>query len=235
MLLEIWDYLTTPASKEAKKEGFLYQSVALTHRARRCADTWGVHLETCHSLLAEAIQGKAGHVAVLGSGLMLETPIEDLCATFDKVSLIDVVHPKSIYPVLKGFPQVSLLELNLLRERPSEKYDFVISANLLSQLPLGQTEKLKKIGYSHELIQQTVSEIQLEHLQLLQDCSPAGLLFSDYLVEVIDSNDNLVEQEESVSAQLDISWQKTWNWNIAPIPEYTKNQALRLKMGALIF
>lgn len=102
MIKEVWDYLTTKSTAKARKDGYLYTAIALAARARRCEKYWQTHLENCHSEIEKRVRqhsnhfsdSKKNHVAVLGSGLLLETPIELLEKYFSEITLVDIVHTK---------------------------------------------------------------------------------------------------------------------------------------------
>jgi hypothetical protein len=44
MLAEWWSYLTTPCSPEARRMGYLRESIAIRARHRRCRHAWAPHL-----------------------------------------------------------------------------------------------------------------------------------------------------------------------------------------------
>ena len=59
MLREAWSWLTTPCPVEARRLGYLRESIATAARARRCAAAWAEHLRRCRELiLAEAPGGR---------------------------------------------------------------------------------------------------------------------------------------------------------------------------------
>ena len=220
MITELWEYLTTPASKEARDEGHLYNSIALAQRARRCRGSWRPHLQQCHALVADAIvEFQPKTVAILGSGLLLETPPE-LFDQESKVDFVDVVHNKDVRSK-KLSPRFRLMEYNLNDKFPKDQYDLIISANLLSQLPLTRPAD-------------EAARLQLRHWNWLKNCGSKVLLYSDYQIQFLDDRGQLMESESTVSESLNIEWHKEWLWDVAPIPEYQSDTALRFKMGAVL-
>lgn len=55
--------------------------------------------------------GKLG--VVLGSGLLLDVPLPELCARFERLVLVDMVHLPRIRRLVRRFPQVALLEADV--------------------------------------------------------------------------------------------------------------------------
>jgi hypothetical protein len=250
MLHELWDFLTTPASKEARQKGYLYQSIALSHRARRCQTYWEPHLVRAKEMLRQATLEHKGHVAVLGSGLLLETPLDLLRQRFSKVTLIDVVHTKDVREKIAvfnanasvppheggiGHISIELIEMDLNRSTPSGRFDFVVSANLLSQLPLVPTQQMRRKGAGESALLKTADELQTRHMQMIKELAPHGLLFTDFEVHIRDREGDIIETGETVSKRLDIFWEKTWDWNLAPAPELSSEYSVQLKVGVLNF
>ena len=231
MLKEFWDYFSTPSTPKARKEGYLYQSIALSHRARRCEKYWGPHLRHCRQEIEHRIQDQTGHVGVLGSGLLLETPIDLLEKYFSEVTFIDIVHPKMARLQVEGKKHIHLLELDLTEALPELSFDYVISANLLSQLPLLKCQKMLKQKISDEQISQAAFQIQKKHLDDLKRITKKGLLFSDFQVRLLNQEGGLDEENLTVDPRLKIKWEKTWPWDLAPAPELEKKRSVQLTVG----
>jgi len=261
MIREVWDYLTTKSSTTARKEGYLYTAIALSARAKRCEKYWQTHLANCHAEIEKRILQHSGHLAVLGSGLLLETPIELLEKYFNEITLVDIVHTKQALNKAKNKKNIHLVEIDLngiysnkiyLNNSQSKfgNFDFVISANLLSQLPLHVCQKMMKQNIAQEIISEKAYELQKKHLQDIRSYAQHGLLFSDYKVSLIPDNkmslasgDNQsdlinnfnnpkkIEESLSVDPRLNIKWEKTWDWNLAPAPEVEKNKSVVLTEG----
>ena len=228
MLTEIWDFITTPASPWARKNGFLYYSVAMAHRARRCSVHWGSHLTNCHTVFGNFLQqnSQAETLTIFGSGLLIETPLHLIPSSIKEVNLVDVVHTKdvrrSVQKILAGGDfktQIHWHEIDLLNQEVTVKSDLVVSANLLSQLPLRGALTTGLTAY----------EIQAQHWERLRQSAPARLLFSDYQMNVLDVNGDTIERRATVDYPVD--WQGRWTWNLAPAPEIAKDISVTLDMG----
>jgi hypothetical protein len=95
MLPELFLYLATPASRQARKDGYVRASVSLWSIAHHCKSSWRAHEEACHDIIRHALKTCASKrtVVVLGSGLLRDIPLQTLAHTFEHVFLLDVVHP----------------------------------------------------------------------------------------------------------------------------------------------
>lgn len=238
MIFEYWDYLTTPASSHSRKEGYLYHSVALAHRAKRCRKYWQSHIQQCQLSVIQKINklSAKNSAVVLGSGLMIETPLEILATQFNKIDLVDVVHAKEVRKKIQKFEKSSdkfnLIELDLNLKFLEGKYDFVISANILSQLPnviINRKIESKKI--SENEIQDLTFELQKRHLEQIKSLSENIFLFSDYELKIKNKKTNETEITNTVDPRLNLKWKNSWLWNIAPAPEISKYESVELKVG----
>ncbi len=261
MIQEFWDFLTTSSSKQARENGYLYQSIALAHRARRCHRHWLKHLEECHDFLNTRLPKikKDSRVAILGSGLMLETPPEILIQHFEHIDLVDVVHTKNVRDLISRFSlshnqnhRFHFIEIDLNQSELKGDYDFVISANLLSQLPqvMIDRERKQRLKRQRSLLRSKdlmegcmendfeegisflIQKLQLRHLEQVKSLSKKHLIFSDFELNIRDLKNSLIETSATVDPQLNIKWEKNWSWNLAPAPEISKNHSVELIVGA---
>lgn len=164
MLAEFAIWLTTPVPRVIRRMGLLGDSVRLWSRGRRRAADWASHEEQCHAIVHKAMVGLARRdtVVVLGSGLARDVPLEALSAAFRRVILVDAVHLLPLRLRVRTFSNVVLETRELTglsglldgstttRLAPladlqaDSRIDLVISANLLSQLPLPVSDWLER-------------------------------------------------------------------------------------------
>ncbi len=135
--------------------GHLREIIAIQARHRRHRAAWAPHLEATCATVLEAADGCARHdtVLVAGSGLLLDVPIDALAARFARVLLADVVHLRTARRRTRALSNVFHVEADVTgcleavhRTRgpaapagpflDDPRIDLVVSANLLSQLPL---------------------------------------------------------------------------------------------------
>ncbi len=87
--------LVNPAPLRLRRRGYVRQSGLLHARSRRCRAAWAPHLARARGVIlaaAEATVGR-GSAVVLGSGLLDDVPLDSLAKLFDRVTLVDAVHP----------------------------------------------------------------------------------------------------------------------------------------------
>ncbi|KAA2241074.1 hypothetical protein [Salinarimonas soli] len=168
MLAELLLRLATPSVLH-RSLGFVSDSVALWSRATRRRSDWAPHEERCKGLVCEAMRDlERRHTAlVLGSGLCRDIPLEALSDGFQRVILVDAVHLPLIRRRARRFANVSLATVDLTgvadwllgradrRGDPLRPFvadpaiDLVVSANVLSQLPLAPERYLARNGRPH--------------------------------------------------------------------------------------
>jgi len=205
MLAELFAWLTTPCLAEARKLGYLKEAIALRHRARRCAGLWAPHLRQSAASLLESLPESGGRGMVLGSGLLLDVPLEDLSRHFRELFLVDMVHLPEVRRRAARLPSVHLLTADvtgvvapLARLRPHvpiasldaafhakpdtlPQVDWVASVNLLSQLPLlplAWAERLLPALTEAQLLPWQ-DQLLTQHLLHLRTLAPSGCLLAD--------------------------------------------------------
>ena len=80
MLAEWFRHLSTPCDPKLKRMGYLKELISIDARHKRCFEAWAPHLEHCKKkIILEAAEGiPRRRVTVLGSGLLLDIPLEPL-------------------------------------------------------------------------------------------------------------------------------------------------------------
>jgi hypothetical protein len=154
VLAELALQALTPATSLARRFGLLREGVALWSRGLRQRKAWEPHHARCRAIIAEVAVtlSQRRKVVVLGSGPARDIPLDMLCASFDEVVLVDIVHLPPLRLKLWRQAKVELISRDLTgamawlageakeRQDPlaelvaDAKVDLVISANLLSQL-----------------------------------------------------------------------------------------------------
>ena len=154
MLAELALQALTPAAPLARRFGLLREGIALWSRGLRQRKAWEPHQARCRGIIAEvaAALPQRRKAVVLGSGPARDIPLDALCANFDEVVLVDIVHLPLLRLKLWRREKISLLSRDLTgamawlageaeaRQDPladlanDDSVDLVVSANLLSQL-----------------------------------------------------------------------------------------------------
>lgn len=256
MLRELMAYLQVKSTKEARVFGHLYESISLIQREKRCRSHWLSHRTNCKKIIAENIKRSSGNtsVLVLGSGPLHEIPLELLAASFHRVDLVDVVHLESTKEKHSHHKNVRFinsdvtqLESELLKSKkiinqiPSQfldqNYDLVISANLLSQLSYHLRAFLEKKAnpkLSEAELDRFANQVSLDHFLYLKKFSCPVILITDVETILLDPKKQVIGRETPyINFSLPLPF-KEWWWDVAPIPEYQKDIALRMKVAAFI-
>lgn len=248
----------------AGRWGYDQQTRALDKRARRCAKAWESHVKDSHAVLNDFLvqHGPVNSILVLGSGLLLETPIQTLLKFSDKVILADLSFSAQAKLAAKQNPKkVQLIDLDLTALlsslpaslAPQRRYGFadverlvkqlspaavtqywpqaelVISANILSQLPLNIVDRMRGTEAEKETARNIIRQ---QHIQFLQAYNRTTLLVSDFVVKYLDRDGNEISKAKFDLAMSEFTEMKNWSWEVAPIPEYDKKVAVSLEVKA---
>ncbi|MDA1089428.1 MAG: hypothetical protein O3A85_03830 [Proteobacteria bacterium] len=266
MLAEWFKHLTTPCPEPFKAMGYLKELISLEARHRRCRDAWSPHLKECRQLIEKAAGGIAHQkVTVLGSGLLYDIPLEFLAGTFDDVVLVDIVHLPAVQRRVRAFANVQLATNDLtgvaeatwahVRQGrtgplpappqdhvtdtgPCGDSDLVISANLLTQLPLIPMGLLQQKGpvYFDDAAKAFARDIIDSHLQFLAALPGRVCLLTETerVIFGAPNGDEMIEEIDPLfGATIPASGRK-WIWNIAPRPEINPYIDLRFRMTGIM-
>ncbi|MEI6559233.1 MAG: hypothetical protein WCO00_12580 [Rhodospirillaceae bacterium] len=250
MLTEAFEALVTPCPGWARRAGLLHQAVSLRARQRRQRSAWAPHLEACRRFIAGAMARApaGGRAVVLGSGLLIELPLAELAGHFAEVVLVDAIHGLPERWRLRRWrhlrPQVADLTGVLARlaapdlPEPTlplagQRFDFAVSANILSQLPVcplgvlaGRQPPEALIGFARALIRR--------HLDGLRVLAPLSCLISDFEHRFLDG-ERLLERDDPLYGVALPPPDAEWPWLIAPRPEESPDYDLCHRVGGWVF
>jgi len=117
VLAEAVKYAGARLLGQGDRHGHLAQQVALWARHKRHAAAWAPHMERCRALAlaaARACPEEARRTAlVLGSGLLLEVPLDGLSALFERVVLADMAFLPEVRARAARLGNVVTLEVDL--------------------------------------------------------------------------------------------------------------------------
>jgi hypothetical protein len=254
LISELFLYLTTKTSKEARAFGHLYESIAINAREKRCRDFWKSHRENCKKFIREFIPKlkQKNIVLILGSGPLHEIPIVELSNQFERIDLVDIVHLKSTKSAYRHYKNLNFIEADLtelekdiynekkiINRVPSIftdiKYDLIISANLLSQLPNHLASFLEKNGHnSAESLEKFKNQICQDHISYLKNFNAPTILITDTERSFHNPSGELINKENSFNNLQLPKPANEWEWNLAPIPEVSKEYSIKMKVSAFI-
>ncbi|MCX8996284.1 hypothetical protein NOF55_16305 [Rhizobiaceae bacterium BDR2-2] len=237
MLAEALNFAATWPLTKPENRPFVRASVNLWSRARRVSGAWRDHEDNCHrAVLFKAKDLRLRRTAVvLGSGLLRDVPLDMLARAFDTVVLVDRVHLASVRMglSLKKFPNIQLVERDLsgygdlkagrdpepfafLRHVPY--LDFVVSANLISQIGIGAGRLLEKEPPG-AMPADTVTRLVSAHFDGLAGLPAATCLLSDISFAVIDRNGHTHERQDLLAGVAHPEAFASWDWPVAPLGE----------------
>ena len=177
--------------------GYFGDQTGIIRRYRREGERWNTHLQNTRNFALEAMRGKNSQsAAVLGSGWLLDVPLEEMSRYFEKVYLFDVRHPAAVKKQVKSLGNVELRvcdisgfirpvyqyvkQYNNRRERPPvsviqpqttldlSAFDFVFSCNILNQLDILLIDYLVQFfELSHDETIAFRGNVQCCHINLL--------------------------------------------------------------------
>ncbi|MFD1745870.1 hypothetical protein ACFSE1_10395 [Rhizobium helianthi] len=239
MILEALNYGASWPLTPATFRPHVSSSVRLWARARRCAKHWAAHeaQSKAHMLAALKELKQRRTAVVLGSGLLRDVPIRELIAAFDTVVLVDLVHLASIraWAALNGKKKLRLISrdlsgldvartgqmpepLSFLRQVPY--LDFVVSANLLSQIGVGARRVLEAERRDADAILPLMIRAHLEGLAALP-CKSCIVTDVDY--EMRNRQGDLLEQGDLLAGVAPPKAVSTWEWTVVPFGEMSRD------------
>lgn len=248
MILEAINYAATwPLTEPANRHAIRY-SVNLWSRAGRCAAAWREHEEKTKAAILSVAQGlkQRRTAVVLGSGLLRDVPIRELARMFDTVVLVDVVHLAGVrlWLRLNRLHGVRLIErdlsgldgltagrepepLGFLRQVPY--LDFVVSANLLSQIAMGTKRRLEAAG---QPAMEAVGRLVNAHIEGLFALPCRSCLVTDVSYAVIDRTGLRHEEFDLLFGVPAPAHSMEWDWPVAPLGEESRDYQIVHKVIA---
>lgn len=209
MIPEVLEWCATSCPWFARQRGLLAAQIAIRHRAIRCRSAWKPHLDACRKFVSDSL-GSASRdksLIILGSGHLNDFDLPFLLQRFERITLVDAVHPLEIQ--LRA--RFSQGRLNLVTDdlsKPAKttlglvsESDWTVSSCLLSQLPL--------------FAESTDSAAILSnHLQMLAT-APRSILITDVAKRTVGKSawTSLVEETHLPDPDAE------WIWTIAPSGE----------------
>ncbi|MEA3460335.1 MAG: hypothetical protein U9R49_00560 [Bacteroidota bacterium] len=101
-------------SQSIRRMGFIKDQEGIMNRYMRESSHWKHHLERTRRFISESFQQtEAETVAVLGSGWLLDVPLESLLSRFKHIYLVDIHHPIQIRKRTAAMDRVELIEEDL--------------------------------------------------------------------------------------------------------------------------
>ncbi len=231
------------AATGARSAGLVRECVAIAARHRRHADAWKSHLDRCKAHITDAIDkaDPTKPILVLGAGPCLDLPLDALNKHPAGAVLVDAVLLPSTRRLIAKYPRLTFQlsdvtgllsggggQTTIPDVAPIETqgYGLIISANILSQLPLAfvsvppQSEDEKVI----------MQALQQAHVNALEKSGVPTLIICDHKAELIVGNDKNTYTTLD-SDIFSVAAEDSWAWIVAPFGELGPQKELRLTVG----
>lgn len=226
-----------------KKMNYFADQQGIFERYINEMEGWSAHLEnTKKAILNSAFNKPKGNCAILGSGWLLDIPIDELSVSFQKVYLFDIVHPSQVKHKLLKYPNVTAVELDITGGAIQEVYqaiqmyksyknkrnilefqingfeypidfDFIASVNILSQLDQMLLSYIRKYNiYSEDELLELRQIIQQKHIESLP--KEKTCLITDFEENVLNNNNEVERKNNILQISLPESLNSNWwDWH----------------------
>lgn len=243
--------------------GFVRDQEGIMNRYIRESSQWRVHLEKTRNFISGSFASSdAETVAVLGSGWLLDVPLEHLLNRFKHIYLVDIHHPIQIRKKTAGMSQVELIEEDLTggaieqiwqysRENKTLvnpgcisdhismsppltriQPDVVISVNLLNQLDIFLCDYLGKRGHFQ---QESLDPLRaaIQAFHLEWISLKPGCLVTDTAEEVATKNGDL-SSKALLHTDLPVGIRRdSWWWDFDSLGTYHHESRTRMEVHAV--
>lgn len=246
MILELLEYLLNPCPVIFRSMGYLSSTTQVQGRYRRCRKAWTPHLEQTRRFIREVVNGCSTRrkVVVLGAGMLHDIPLEELAQCFQKVVLVDAIHPWPSRLRARRFPHVEQVSADVtdvmeqlhqiprfpggvlpqsypMRFVDDSELDLTLSINLLSQLPyvprkyLGRScDEATLYAFSTHLVE--------AHLDYLLRLPGHTALTTDRVLRYITQDGKHTEEWDNLYGVGLPPAELSWEWRLAPSPEVAR-------------
>lgn len=253
MLAEMLLYRLARTEKWIDRIGYRAGAVRLWSRYGRCKKIWAPHLDHTRRFVRDAALASRGRgtAIVFGSGLLADLPLEELCAQFERVELVDIVHLPGARWRTRRFANVHHLVCDLTGVGsglvagdlpiPQSTYglgdaaiDFVVSLNLISQLPLAGIDWLEsRRGWTAERCEAYGAQIVAAHLAHLRAFDCPVCLIGDAARSFMLKSGTPAERQDALFGVALPPPDATWDWDLAPLGEISSEYAVRNHVVAI--
>jgi len=256
MIFEAFQYLTTPCPLPFRRMGYLTELIATEARQSRCRSAWAPHLEKTRAMISAAAGAASGNekAVVLGGGLLTDIPLRVLAAKFATVVLVDVCFLKQTRRNVWRHPHIEMQTCDITGvaeaarrgEMPGpvvpdtlslEDADLVISANVMSQLPLMPLAYLRKRHRLRdaEAARKFAEGIVRAHLDLLKTCPGTVCLITEVERQFLNASYVIGTEDPLWGVKPDMKGGDEWLWDVAPRPEASSDFDLRNRVRGVVW
>ncbi|MDF1576395.1 MAG: hypothetical protein P1P86_14495 [Bacteroidales bacterium] len=246
-----------------RRMGFLRDQEGIMNRYIRESSTWHDHLEHTRNFIAGSFQKTdAETLAVLGSGWLLDVPLEQLLIRFKHIYLVDIHHPIQIRKKTASLKQVELIEKDLsggaieqiwqlfraVKNRPQDEdfvdrlsfvppleqmeVDALVSVNLLNQLDILLCDYIRK---REPFQQQSLDRFRaaIQAFHLEWISEKPACLVTDILEEVKDKKGTISSKALLYTPLPAGARNERWWWDFDTTGTYHPGSRTRMEVQAI--
>jgi hypothetical protein len=250
-----------PSKKTLKKMGFFVDQEGIINRYMREKENWDEHLARTKAFINRFVDRESpDNIAILGSGWLLDVPLDQIHDKCRNIYLVDIRHPRQVihkyqklknvhfiysditggaieatYNILKGQKYVSERLARL--EPPGVDLPFavdsLVSVNVLCQLDILILEYIRTFkDINQEAVLELRKNIQHSHIVSLQKTK--SCLITDYEENIFSRMDDWVGTTPLLYSDLPDSENcEEWVWKFDTQMTYYPNRKTFFKVKAL--
>jgi len=246
MIAEWFEYLTTPCPWSLRRMGYLRESIGIRSRYRRHTAAWAEHLDNSKRVIRAGIEACSDRrkAVIFGAGLVYDLPLEDLSAAFDDVLLVDLVHLRPARRAAARWSNVALVTADLTASLEGvyrgqtdvaapqaflddATVDYVVSANVASQLAVLPVECLRKrFGLGEDAGRDLGAALVQAHLDYLGRFNCPALMISDQTRIWHDGQGREVQRDDALYGLELPPSDESWSWAMAPLGEVERRYSV---------
>ena len=246
-----------PSKRIIRRMGLSDDQDGIMRRYINEEGNWNEHLNRTKQYIENTIvQFKPKHIAVLGSGWLLDLPIDFLLEHCEKIYLYDIRHPNQVMNRYKNVSKIEFITMDitggmidyvyirqksnhLFKEKlpeldftPLKQIDRIISLNILNQLDILIIEFLRRKNYeNNEKINELRKHIQKWHIESLQ--KHPSTLITDFAEILYDRMGTITDQRSLIFNEFPAGTQiEEWIWKFDTRMTYYPNRKTFFKVRA---
>jgi hypothetical protein len=256
--------MSTPGKLVLHRMGYYDDQDGIMRRYRAEKSSWDFHLQkSCELIIRATGIFNPSVITVLGSGWLLDLPVEKLTLNKRSINMVDILLPGETEARIQAFRHarfiredvtgglISAVYDNVRRSifrsevnvekildfkpyEPPDNTDLVISLNILSQLDSIPIGYLKrKTKISDEEINVIRQRVQQQHIDMLSNRN--SLLITDFYEHPVNST-KVSERRPTIVADLPegIS-REEWDWTFDTLKDYNPDTDTIFRVAGIIY
>jgi hypothetical protein len=231
-----------------QKMGFYSDQSGIIRRYKREVEFWEEHLKkTKESILICSGNKNKNKIAILGSGWLLDIPMEEISQLFSEIWLFDICHPKVIkelyngenihfietdlsgfalpvYKMCKSARKITPEIVNALTPEFSynfQSFDYVVSCNILDQLDDLLIEYIRRNSIISKEIEKSL-RIKLQEIHISSLPDNKSLIITDVQELIVDANNSIISEKQLIYSKMKNRKSKMeWIWKFDNLRMYS--------------